>query len=119
MAVSKNKERLNQDLRREIIHIVNGMKDPRLQQGLLTVTRVEAAQDLSVARVFVSVLGTDGGTAAQDVVKALDKAKGYIRSEIAARMHIRRAPQLVFVHDDSAAYADHINQVLKTLKDEV
>ncbi len=118
MPISKNKERLNQDLRREIINIVNGMKDPRLKQGLLTITRVEAAPDLSTARVYVSVLDEKKPVALAEVVKALDSAKGYVRSEISAHMHIRRAPQLIFVEDDNAAYAAHINEVLHKLQDE-
>lgn len=111
--VSKNISRLNEDIRRELIDIIDAMKDPRLKAGMLTVTRVETAPDLSSARVFVSVLGEDG--AAKGVVSALDKAKGHVRSEIAARMHIRRAPEFLFVEDDGAAYADHINKVLKDL----
>lgn len=111
---SKNAARLNQDLKRELIDIIGEMKDPRLKAGLLTITRVETAPDLSSARVYVSVLGEEGGTA--EVVKALDKAKGHVRSEIASRMHIRRSPEMIFVGDDSAAYADHINRMLNDLK---
>ncbi|MDL2253254.1 30S ribosome-binding factor RbfA [Ruminococcaceae bacterium OttesenSCG-928-I18] len=112
--VSKNVGRLNQDLKREIIGIVDAMKDPRLKQGLLTITKVEAAQDLSTAKVFVSVMGEEPKAAAE-VVAALDSAKGHVRSEISSRMHIRRAPELIFIEDDNAAYADHINKVLKEL----
>lgn len=113
-AQSKNMGRLNQDLKRELIDIVGGMKDPHLQGGLLTVTRVEAAPDLSSAKVYISVLGGQEGT--HGAVAALDKAKGHVRSEIAARMHIRRSPELLFVADDNAAYAAHINDLLKDLK---
>lgn len=121
--VSKNISRLNEDIRRELIDIIGSMKDPRLKAGMLTVTRVETAPDLSSARVFVSVLGEAAGeagnaaegTAARDVVAALDRAKGHVRSEIAQRMHIRRAPEFLFVEDDNAAYADHINKMLKDL----
>ena len=117
MASSKNMGRLNQDLKREIIGIVDTMKDPRLQQGLVTITKVEAAPDLSTARVFVSVLNGENTAAAAEVVKALDGAKGHVRSEISARMHIRRAPELIFIEDDNAAYADHINKMLRQLDD--
>lgn len=117
MASQKNLGRLNQDLKREIIAVVDGMKDPRLKQGLMTITRVEAAPDLSSARVFVSVMDAAHPDAAAAVVKALDGAKGHVRSEISSRMHIRRAPELIFVEDDNAAYADHINQMLRQLEE--
>lgn len=111
-AASKNISRLNEDLKRELIDIIGTMKDPRLQAGLLTVTRVETASDLSTCKIFISVLGSEGGAG---VVKALDSAKGHVRSEIAKRMHIRRAPEPHFIEDTSAAYAAHINEVLKKL----
>lgn len=113
-AGSKNMGRLNQDLKREIIRIVDNMKDPRLKQGLMTITKVETAPDLSSAKVFVSVLGEESGAAAE-VVAALEKAKGHVRSEVSSHMHIRKAPELFFIEDDNAAYADHINKVLKEL----
>lgn len=104
--------RLNADLKRELIDIVGEMKDPRLKGGLLTITRVEAAPDLSSAKVYVSVMGGEDPAAA---VAALDSAKGHVRSEIASRMHIRRAPEFAFIQDDNAAYAAHINELLKDL----
>ena len=110
--VSKTMGRLNEDMKRELIDIIGGMKDPRLKGGLLTITRVEAAPDLSIAKVYVSMMGDNDTNA---VVEALDKAKGHVRSEIASRMHIRRSPELQFIADGHAAYAAHINDLLKQL----
>ncbi len=110
---SKNISRLNEDIRRELIDIMGGMKDPRLKDGLLTITRVDTTSDLSLCRVHVSVLG--GQTDADAVVKALNAAAGHVRSVIATRMHIRRAPQFQFIPDGSAAYAAHISEVLSHL----
>ena len=115
-SVSKNMARMNEDIRRELTDIVSSMKDPRLQDGLLTITRAEAAQDLSTCKVYVSSIGETGGKT--DMIQALAAAKGYVRSEIAARMHIRRAPEFKFILDENAEYATHINDVLKGLKDE-
>lgn len=111
---SKNVARLNQDIKRELVDIIGNMKDPWVHAGLLTVTHVETAPDLSSAKVYVSVLG--GQNAAAAVVETLNKAKGHVRSEIASRMHIRRSPELFFIEDDSAAYADHINRMLNELE---
>jgi ribosome-binding factor A len=111
--LSKNVSRLNSDIKRELIDIIAGMKDPRLQGGLLTITRVETASDLSSCRVYVSVL--NGSEGSGPVVAALAAARGHVRSEIARRMHIRRSPELLFVEDEGAAYADHINRMLKDL----
>ncbi|MDL2325429.1 30S ribosome-binding factor RbfA [Ruminococcaceae bacterium OttesenSCG-928-A16] len=112
--VSKTAGRRNEDIKRELIAIIGGMKDPGLQGGMLTVTRVEAAPDLSTAKVYISTMGRTEGTGA--VVEALNRAKGHVRSEIATRMRqLRRAPEFTFVQDDNAAYAAHINNLLKGL----
>ncbi len=113
MPNSKNLQRLNEDMKREIISIISSMKDPRVQ-GFLTVMRVEVAQDLSSAKVYISMLSGEHTTA--DSVKALNKASGHVRSEIAKRMHIRKSPEFRFIADEGAAYASHINDVLHDLK---
>ena len=111
---TKNQGRMAQDMKRELIGIIGQMKDPRVAgNGLLTVTRLDVTPDLDVAKVYVSVLGREGGPA--PVVKALNAASGHVRTEISRRMHIRKAPRFVFVEDDGAAYAAHINAVLKDL----
>lgn len=117
MPNAKNQGRLAQDMKREIIGIIGQMKDPRLAAGLLTVTRLDVTPDLDQARVFVSVLG--GQDAGDGAVKALNRAAGHVRTEISKRMHIRKAPRFVFVQDEGAAYAAHINELLAGLqKDE-
>ena len=110
----KNMGRLAQDMKREIIAIIGRLKDPRLADGLLTVTRLDVTPDLDVAKVYVSVMGRPDGPA--PAVAALNRAAGHIRTEISRRMHIRKAPRLIFVEDDGAAYAAHINELLKELK---
>lgn len=102
-----------QDMKRELIAIIDGMKDPRITGGLLTVTRLDVTPDLDVAKVYISVLGREGGS--EPVVKALNQSAGYVRTEISRRMHIRKAPRFTFVTDDGAAYAAHINALLKDL----
>ena len=110
----KNMGRLAQDMKREIIAILSRLKDPRLTAGgLLTVTRLDVTPDLDVAKVYVSVLGNPDGPA--PVVEALNRAAGHVRTELSRKMHIRKAPRLIFVEDDGAAYAAHINELLKEL----
>lgn len=110
----KNMGRLAQDMKREIIAILSRLKDPRLTAGgLLTVTRLDVTPDLDVAKVYVSVLGSPDGPA--PVIEALNHSAGHVRTELSRKMHIRKAPRLIFVEDDGAAYAAHINELLKEL----
>lgn len=111
---NKNHGRMMQDMKREVIGIISQMKDPRINGGLLTVTRLDVTPDLDVAKVYVSVMGRADGP--EPVVKALNKASGHIRTEVSRRMHIRKAPRFIFVMDDGAAYAAHINTLLRGLE---
>ena len=113
MANSKNQGRMAQDMKRELIGIVGQMKD--LAEGLLTVTRLDVTPDLDVAKVHISVMGRKDGP--EGAVAALNKASGHVRTEISRRMHIRKAPRFVFVVDEGAAYAAHINQLLADLQE--
>ena len=112
---TKNQGRMAQDMKRELIDIIGHMKDPRITGGLLTVTRLDVTPDLDVAKVHISVMGREGG--GEPVLKALNRASGHVRTEVSRRMHIRKAPRFVFVADDGAAYAAHINELLKQLDD--
>ena len=109
----KNMGRLAQDMKRELIAIIGRLKDPRLEGGLLTITRLEVTPDLDVAKVYVSVMGrTDG---AKPAIDALNRAAGHIRTEVSRSMHIRKAPRFTFIEDGGAAYAAHIDQLLREL----
>lgn len=110
---SNNHHRMAEDMKRELIAIIGEMKDPRVTGGLLTVTRLDVTPDLDVAKVYISVMGREGGPA--PVVKALNKAAGHVRTEVSRRMHVRKAPRFVFVEDDGAAYSAHINALLREL----
>lgn len=112
MSSAKN-ERLNEDIKKELISIVSNMKDPRLD-CFWTIMRVETDPDLTNAKVHVSVLGSE--EVAKDCIKALNKAQGHIRGELSKRLHIRRSPEFVFVKDEGAAYARHIEDILREIK---
>ena len=105
--------RLAQDMKRELIAIIGRLKDPRLEGGLLTVTRLDVTPDLDVAKVYVSVMGREDGP--KPAIEALNRAAGHVRTEVSKKMHIRKAPRFIFVEDDGAAYAAHINELLRTL----
>ena len=104
----KNMGRLAQDMKREIIANIG-----RLEGGLLTVTRLDVTPDLDVAKVYVSVMGREDGP--KPAIEALNRAAGHVRTEVSKKMHIRKAPRFIFVEDDGAAYAAHINELLRTL----
>lgn len=89
------------------------VKDPRVTGKLLTVVRVNVSRDSSYAKVYISDLnGIDGAKEAAD---ALNKSAGYLRGEIARNLHLRKAPELRFIADDSVAHGMEIIKELETL----
>lgn len=118
MPQSAKRGRMNEDIRRQLVGIVGEMKDPRLAGGLLSITRVDAAPDLSSAKVYVTMMGPHSENAAEDAVAVLRRAAGHVRGELGRRMHIRRSPELLFIADDGSAYAAHINEIIKELDEE-
>jgi ribosome-binding factor A len=105
-----HRERLGEALREEIETIVEGeLGDPRI--GLVNVSRVELAEDSRSARIMVVVEGDDAE--AERTMQGLLAAVGYIRREIAERLHLRRAPELVFQLDRSETYHARVDELLK------
>ncbi len=105
-----HRERLGEALREEIETIVEGeLGDPRI--GLVNVSSVELAEDSRSARVMVVVEGNDDE--AGRTMEGLSAAVGYIRHEVADRLHLRKAPELVFVLDRSEKYQARVDELLK------
>lgn len=92
-------DRISEDIRRETVSIIRELKDPRVQDVMLTVVRVEVSSDASYAKVYVSAL--EGIEKAKKAVQGLTGATGYIRREVGQRLHLRKTPELKFIADDS------------------
>lgn len=108
-------DRLNDLLREEISALLREMKDPRLA-GLITITRVEVSEDLSRARVFFSVLGTEAQW--ESTMQALASAAGFLRRELAHRITLRRIPELHFIADTSMEKAGRVLDLMHQIASE-
>ncbi len=108
-------ERVAHLMQREVADILqNKMRDPRVA-SMVSVTDVEIAQDLSFARIFVSILAA--GAERERTLKALASASGFVRHELAPRMGLREVPELRFVLDDSIQRGARVDELLRKLHD--
>ena len=107
-------DRISEEGRHGIDSIIRDMKDPRIS-GMYSVTRADVTRDLRYAKVYVSVLEEDK---ADDLIKALKNASGFIRHELAQRVQLRYTPELLFFRDDNIAYGSHISEILKKVRAE-
>ncbi len=81
----------------------------------MTITGVKVSRDLQHARVFYCVMGAPAEADREGVAAGLDKAKGFLRHELAKRLHMRYLPQLEFQYDASFDYGEKIERLLKEL----
>lgn len=104
--------RTEEDVKRELTDIMRGLKDPRIT-GLLSIVKLELAGDYSHCKVYISSL--DGLEAAQNSVKGLMSAAGFIRREIGLRLRMRRSPEFHFIADNGIEHSAEINKKLKEI----
>lgn len=99
-------------IQKEVSEIIQfSLKDPKV--GFITITDVTVTGDLSIAKIFVSFLGQKAREEAG--MKALERSKGFIRSELAKRMTIRKVPQLIFQIDDSLEKGNKIEKIIMNI----
>ena len=104
--------RTNDDIQFVLSKLIPQVKDPRVQQGMISVTRVETTGDLKYCKVYLSVLGLESE---KELMRGLKSASGWLRRELGSSLKLRNTPELVFQLDKSIAYGAHINQMLRDL----
>ena len=103
-------ERVNSLIRQEISELLQRqVKDPRLG-NFITVTAVDTSSDMRHAKVFVSRL--EGQEEKKETLGVLASATGFFRKELAARLRLRRIPELSFQWDDSLERGDHLLRLI-------
>ena len=105
--------RINEEIQRELSSLIRTLKDPRVQNAMISITGVDTTGDLRYAKVFVSVLEKDKS---KDVLKGLKSAGGYLRREIGSKLQLRYTPELVFEEDDSITQGAKMFALLSSLQ---
>jgi len=104
--------RVSEQIKKELSQIIQSeLKDPRI--GFITVTGVEVTNDLSQAKVYLSVLGSEEQK--EESLKAIARGTGFIRSELGKRMRLRHTPELIFKFDASIEYGSRIESLLEQI----
>ncbi len=107
-------ERVAHLMRREIAEILqNRLRDPRLSSSMVSVTDVQVTHDLSMARVFVSMLAD--GLERETAMRALQSAAGFVRRELGPRLGLREVPDLRFAIDTSIERGARVDEILRRL----
>ena len=105
--------RINEEIQKELASLLRNLKDPRVQDTMISITRVEATPDLRYAKIYVSFLQEDRAT---DALKGLKSAGGYLRRELGRALQLRYTPELVWALDDSITYGAKMMKLINSLE---
>ena len=110
--LSNKISRINEDIQRVLsVHLMN-IKDPRVRQGIISVTAVDTSNDLRQSKVYLSVFEPESE---KEFMKGLKSASGFLRRELARSLGLRSTPELIFELDRSIQHGSRINNILSNL----
>lgn len=105
-------ERIEEEVKKLAGKVIDrDLKDPRLE-GLISVTKVYVSRDLKFCKIYVSMLGVKDE---KEAMTALKSSAGYLRKEIGDNIRMHSTPEVEFILDDSIAYGNKIEQIIKGL----
>ena len=105
--------RINEEIQKELSSLLRTVKDPRVQDVMISITRVETTPDLRYTKVYVSFLQSEK---ADEAMKGLKSAAGYLRRQLGQNLQLRYAPQIVWALDDSITYGAKMLKLINSLE---
>lgn len=114
MANSTRMGRINDDIQLALSSLLRQVKDPRVQQGMISITRVETTGDLRYAKVWLSVLGELNE---KEFKRGLKSCGPWLRRELGASLNLRYTPELVFELDHSMEYGAKISRMIEEIEE--
>ena len=112
MALTHRVERIQKQVQEEVSQMLaTEVRDPGV--GLVTVTRAKVTGDLSLARVYWTIIGDLNER--KKTVKALERATGFVRHLLAERLSLRRVPELKFIFDEGVIAQNRIEQIIQEI----
>ena len=104
--------RINEEIQKELRSLLRTVKDPRVQNTMISITRVETTPDLRYTKVYVSFLQEEKS---KEAMKGLQSAGGWIRRQLGSNLKLRYAPEIVWALDDSITYGAHMLNLINSL----
>ena len=110
--MSKRSEKISETIHETVSSILcRGLNDPRI--GFVTIIAVELNDDLTLARIFFTVIGDEDAKRTTEI--GLNSAKGYIRKELGRVLTMRHIPEILFKYDHSQEYGNRIDSILREI----
>ena len=103
---------INQEIQKELSSLLRSVKDPRVQDTMISITRVETTPDLRYTKVYVSFLQENK---VADAMAGLRSAAGFLRRQLAQNLQLRYAPEIQWALDDSITYGAKMLELINNL----
>ena len=104
--------RINEAIQQELAALLRTVKDPRVADTMISITRVETTPDLRYTKVYVSFLQADRSA---EAMKGLKSAAGFLRRQLGSNLQLRYAPEIVWSLDDSITYGAKMLELINNL----
>ena len=105
--------RINEEIQKELASLLRTVKDPRVQDTMISITRVETTPDLRYTKVYVSFLQNEKTS---EAMKGLKSAAGYLRRQLGQNLQLRYAPEIVWALDDSITSGAKMLKLINSLE---
>ena len=105
--------RINEEIQKELSSLLRTVKDPRVQDTMISITRVETTPDLRYTKVYVSFLQEER---VKDAMAGLKSAAGYLRRQLGHNLQLRYSPEIVWSEDDSITYGARMLKLINSLE---
>ena len=105
--------RINEEIQKELSALLRTVKDPRVQDTMISITRVETTPDLRYTKVYVSFLQEER---VKDAMAGLKSAAGYLRRQLGHNLQLRYSPEIVWSEDDSITYGARMLKLITSLE---
>jgi len=105
--------RINEEIQKELSSLLRTVKDPRVQDTMISITRVETTPDLRYTKVYVSFLQEER---VKEAMAGLKSAAGYLRRQLGQSLQLRYAPEIVWALDDSITYGAKMLKLINSLE---
>ena len=105
--------RINEEIQKELSALLRTVKDPRIQETMISITRVETTPALRYTKVYVSFLQEER---VKDAMAGLKSAAGYLRRQLGHNLQLRYSPEIVWSEDDSITYGARMLKLINSLE---
>lgn len=104
---------INEEIQKELSALLRTVKDPRVQDVMISITRVETTPDLRYTKVYASFLQEEK---AQEAMAGLKSAAGFLRRQLGGNLRLRYSPEIVWTLDDSITYGAKMLKLINSLE---